>query len=164
MWSVRTTKISHFHNLYLRTYSPAKLVIFLKFSILLVTFFKNFLIFSCKQNFKVKYYRTLYVLKIRNFEDHFHMTETWMSNIWICITAFAYLLFTTITVANLIIWLINKLYHCFSVTTDAVMSEFSWKGLSLKGGNKRPFKDLKICKAVKSKHERSMFLHICWVS
>ena len=41
--------------------------------------------------------------------------------------------------------------------------EFNWKGLNLNGGNKRAFKDLKICKVVKVKHERSMFLPVVWV-
>ena len=79
---------------------------------------------------------------------------------------FAFLLYlsvTIITVANLVIWLIDKLFHRFSVTNNAVLSEFNWKGLNLKGGNKRPFKDLKICKAVKDKHERSMFLPVRWL-
>ena len=30
--------------------------------------------------------------------------------------------------------------------------EFNWKALNLKGRNKRSFKDLEICKAVKGKH------------
>ena len=55
----------------------------------------------------------------------------------------------------MVIWLIEKPFHCFSVTNNALLSEFSWKGL--KGGNKCPFKKLKICKAIKAKHEWSMF-------
>ena len=60
-------------------------------------------------------------------------------------------MFAIITVANLIIWLIDKLFHRFSLTNNAVLSDLSWKVLGLKGANKCPFKDLKICKAVKVK-------------
>ena len=43
-----------------------------------------------------------------------------------------------ITVANLIIWLIDKLFHRFSVINKAALPEFIWKGLNLlKDGNKR---------------------------
>ena len=66
-------------------------------------------------------------------------------------------------VAKLIIWLIYKVFHSFSVTNNAVLCKFNWKGLNLKDGNKCPFKDLKICKAVKGKHERSMFLPVGWI-
>ena len=69
-----------------------------------------------------------------------------------------------ITVANLIVWLIDKLFHCFSLTNNAAaLSELNCKGLNLKGGNKRQFKDLKICKVAKGKHERSMFLPVGWI-
>ena len=64
---------------------------------------------------------------------------------------------------NYQIWLIEKLFYHFSVTNNAVLLEVNWKGLNLlKGGNKPPFKDLKICKAVESKHERTMFLPVGW--
>ena len=63
----------------------------------------------------------------------------------------------------MVIWLIEKLFHRFSVTNNAILSEFNQKGLNLKSGNKRLFKDLKICKAVKGKHERSMFLPVAWM-
>ena len=71
--------------------------------------------------------------------------------------------FTFITVANLVIWLIDKYFHRFSVTNNAVLSQYNWKELNLKGGNKRPFKDLKIGKAVKGKHEKSVFLPVGWM-
>ena len=41
-----------------------------------------------------------------------------------------------------------------------MLIQFNWKKLNLNDGNKRAFKDLKICKAVKSKNERSMFLQL----
>ena len=44
-----------------------------------------------------------------------------------------------------------------------MLIEFSWKELNLNGGNKRAFKGLKICKAVKGKHESSMFLPVVWI-
>ena len=59
---------------------------------------------------------------------------------------------TISTVVNLIIWLIGKLFHRFSVANNAVLSEFSWKRLQSKGVNKSPFKDMKICKSLKRKH------------
>ena len=43
-------------------------------------------------------------------------------------------------------YLVNwQMFHRFSITNNAVLSEFNWKTTILKGGNKRPFKDLKIC-------------------
>ena len=58
--------------------------------------------------------------------------------------------------------LMHQLYgsHCFSLTNNAVLSKFNWKGFDLNVGNKRPFKNLKICKAVKGKHERTIFLPV----
>ena len=44
-----------------------------------------------------------------------------------------------------------------------MLIQFTWKRLNLNGGNKRAFKELKICKAVKGKHERSMFLPVVWI-
>lgn len=61
------------------------------------------------------------------------------------------------------IWLIDKLFDRFSVTNNVDLSKFNGKRLNLNGGNKRPFKDLKICKAVKGKYERSMFLSVGWI-
>ena len=62
--------------------------------------------------------------------------------------------------ANLVIWLTEKLFHRFSVTNNAVLSELTWKGLDLKNGIKSPFKDLKICQEVKDKHKRNIFLPV----
>ena len=42
-------------------------------------------------------------------------------------------------------------FQHFSVTNNAVLSEFNCKALNLKSGNKGRFKDLKICQAVKVK-------------
>ena len=36
------------------------------------------------------------------------------------------------TLANLVIWLFDKVFHRVSLTNNAVLSEFSWKGLDLK--------------------------------
>ena len=47
-------------------------------------------------------------------------------------------------------------FHRFSVSNNATLSEFNWKGVNVKGGNKCPFETLKICKPVKGKHQRSM--------
>ena len=44
-----------------------------------------------------------------------------------------------------------------------MLIDINWKVLNLNGGNKRVFKDLKICKAAKGKHERSMFLPVVWI-
>ena len=63
----------------------------------------------------------------------------------------------------MVIWLIEKLFHRLSVTNNAILSKFNWKGLCLKGENKRSFKDLKICKAVKGKHEKRIFLPFGWI-
>ena len=40
-------------------------------------------------------------------------------------------------------------FHYFSVTNNTVLSELNWKGMNLKGDDKRSFKGLKICQAVK---------------
>ena len=37
-------------------------------------------------------------------------------------------------------------FHPFSVTNNAVLLEFNWRGINMKSGNKRPFKDLKHAK------------------
>ena len=80
-----------------------------------------------------------------------------MTDIWICITLpFSHNNYS-IKFDNSVDW------QTFSVTNNAVLSEFNWKGMNLKGGNKRPFKDLKICKAVKVKHEMSMLLPVGWI-
>ena len=44
-----------------------------------------------------------------------------------------------------------------------MLIELNWKELNLKSENKDLFKDLKIWKAVKGKHERSMFLPVGWI-
>ena len=51
-----------------------------------------------------------------------------------------------------------QMFHRFSITNNAVLSEFNWKTTILKGGNKRPFKDLKICLVVQ--FDRSMVLPV----
>ena len=63
----------------------------------------------------------------------------------------------------MIIWLIDKVFHRFSLSKNSDLSEFNWKGLEFKGGNKRPCKDLKFCEAVKGEHQRSMFLQLGWI-
>ena len=40
-------------------------------------------------------------------------------------------------------------FHYFSVTNNTVLSELNWKGMNLKGDDKRSFRGLKICQAVK---------------
>ena len=68
-----------------------------------------------------------------------------------------------ITVANLVIWLIEKICYRFSVTNNAVLPEFNLEKVDLlKSRNKHPFIDLKICEAVKGNHKRSMFLPVEW--
>ena len=63
-----------------------------------------------------------------------------------------YVLVTMITVANLVIWLIEKIFYRFSVTNNAVLPEFNLEKVDLlKSINKHPFIDLKIWKAVKSR-------------
>ena len=97
-------------------------------------------------------FTSVFTLKILNFEDHFHMSGIWMTNTmtvpfshYNCNSKFD----------NLVNW--QTFPSFLSVTNNAVLSKFNWKWLNLKGGNKRPFNDLKICKAVKGKHGSSMF-------
>ena len=71
-------------------------------------------------------------------------------------------LVTIITVANVIIRSIDKLFYRFSVTNNTVLSECNRKGSNLKGGKKSPFNDFKICKAIKDNHEMSIILPIGW--
>ena len=74
-----------------------------------------------------------------------------------------YLIFKITTVTNFIIPLTDILYHLCNVANNAALPEFSWKELDMKDGNKRPLEDCNPCKAVKGKHERSMFLTVGWI-
>ena len=63
--------------------------------------------------------------------------------------------------ASVICELIGYCYCYGKLYGNAVL--FSWKGLNLKVRNKCQLKYLKICKAVKGKHERSMVLPVEWI-
>ena len=50
----------------------------------------------------------------------------------------------------------------YSTTNNVVLSQCSWKGMNVRGSNRRPFQDFKICQSVKGKHERcTNFLFDC---
>ena len=74
-----------------------------------------------------------------------------------------YLIFKITTVTNLIILLTDTLYHRCNVANNTALSEFNWKELNMKDGNKRPLEGFNTCKAVQGKHERSVFLTVGWI-
>ena len=120
VWSGgRNMKISHSHYLYLCIYSP------IKFTILFVTFLKIFCLFGNK-TFKSNNNGLYMFLKYLILKIIFTIQEPeWL----IFEIARPFLLVATITVANLIIWLIDKFFHRFSVINNIVLSELTWKEL-----------------------------------
>ena len=54
----------------------------------------------------------------------------------------------------------TSLLYCSTISNKAVLSEFNLRRISLNVGDKRLFKDLKICLALQGKLERSMVLRV----